>query len=84
MFSVPKSTITGSGMLRPLNQPAGRELLLCWGLFLSASGTPAKKRTIPHSTFLQSHLRGSPQLGAWGHFDSHQDGIFLFKKLWHL
>jgi hypothetical protein len=48
------------------------------------SGTPVKKRTIPHYTFLLSYLRGSPQLRAWGHFDSHKDGIFLFKKLWHL
>jgi hypothetical protein len=53
-------------------------------LWASSTGTPAKKRTIPHSTLLLSYLRGSLQLRDWGHFDSHKDGIFLFKKLWHL
>jgi hypothetical protein len=47
-------------------------------------GTPAKKRTIPHSTFPPSYLRGFLQLGKWGHFDSRQEGILLFKKLWTL
>ncbi len=47
----------------------------------TAPGTPAKKRTIPHSTFPPSYLRGSPQLRTWGHFESRQDGILLIKTL---
>ena len=50
---------------------------------LFGPGTPAEKRTIPHSPFMPSYLGDSPQLGSWGHCDIRQDGILLMKTLWN-
>jgi hypothetical protein len=47
-----------------------------------ASGTLAKKRTIPHSPCLSFLFEGFPAIKNLGHFDSRQDGILLFKKIW--
>jgi hypothetical protein len=42
-------------------------------------GTPAKKRTIPHSPCSPLISKGFPAIKNLGHFDSRQDGILLFK-----